>query len=432
MTADPRYPHVLRAIYGRPWAILPGVLAMIVDLARFRASGGSLSDDEIRARLAAAADTNGPRAGGQTSAAVAIIPIYGPISQRQSMMADTSGGTSTEQILSDYRSALADAGVDGIVFDIDSPGGTVDGIQELADEIRAGRGTKPVVAVANVMAASAAYWIASSADEIVVTPSGYVGSIGVFAAHTDLSKAAEMDGVKTTLVSAGKYKTEGNPWEPLGEEAKAAIQDQVDQVYATFTASVARSRGVPVDTVRKGYGEGRVLLAKQALSAGMVDRIDTLENTIRRVARTAVTGARQPTAAAFRADVVPSDPCPECRHAADCTCTTCACGNDMHTNMAAAALGSGLSYGAQLALVSAGAEELVRHARARVDMRAQEGRRLSTTDRTALLGVADSLRALATDPDPEPDPVPEPVPPAAWALQARVRLALARAEFGIE
>jgi signal peptide peptidase SppA len=390
MPADPKYAHILQAVYSRPWAILPSTLELIVDVLQFRAAGGVLTEDEIQARIGAA--KNGPRAGGGQSSTVAVIPVYGPISQRQNLMSASSGGTSVEGLAADFRSALADPQVDAIVLEFDSPGGTIDGIAELAAEIRDARGAKPIVAHANTMAASAAYWLASAADEIVATQTGVVGSVGVFTAHQDLSKAAEDAGVKTTLISYGKYKTEGNKWEPLTDDAKANLQDQVDQIGGMFVADLARNRGVPVDTVRKGYGEGRVMLAKQALAAGMVDRIDTLDNTIRRVARQAIAGR----------------------------------------NATTAALDPELPFTARLALVSAGAAELVEHATARLDMRAKQGRSLSAADRAGLLATADSLRALAAeevDDEPGPD---EAAPSTAWTKAAANRLALARAQFDFE
>lgn len=392
MSAEPKYQHILQAVYSRPWAILPSTLALIVDVLEYRASGGVLSDDEIQARVSAA--QNGPRSGGRQTGTVAVIPVYGPISQRQNLMSANSGGTSVEQLASDFRSAMADDQVDAIVLEFDSPGGTIDGIPELADEIRAARGAKPIVAHANTMAASAAYWLASAADELVVTPSGSVGSIGVFCAHQDLSGAAEMEGVKTTLISAGKYKTEGNKWEPLSPDAKANLQDQVDQIYGTFVTGVAKGRGVTVEAVRKDYGEGRIVLAKQALSAGMVDRVDTLDNTIRRVARQAMAG---------------------------------------RNTSSIAALDPELPFTARLALVSAATAELVEHGKARLDMRAKQGRSLSPADRVGLLAQADALRELAAEDAPDPDTEPdEAAPSTAWVKVAANRLAIARAEYRID
>ncbi|MCC7371633.1 MAG: S49 family peptidase, partial [Chloroflexi bacterium] len=132
--------------------------------------------------------------------------------------------------------------------------------------------------------ASAAYWIASSADEIVVTPSGEVGSIGVFTAHEDISAALEAEGVTVTLISAGKYKTEGNPFEPLSEEARGAIQARVDDYYSMFVRAVARGRGVKPADVRGGFGQGRVVGADEAVRLGMADRVGTMAQTVERLA----------------------------------------------------------------------------------------------------------------------------------------------------
>ena len=107
------------------------------------------------------------------------------------------------------------------------------------------------------MAASAAYWLASAANEVIITPSGEVGSIGVLAAHQDVSAAMDRDGIKTTLVSAGRYKTEGNPFEPLTDDARGYLQSRVDDYYGMFIRAVADHRRVKIDAVRDGFGSGR-------------------------------------------------------------------------------------------------------------------------------------------------------------------------------
>lgn len=288
----PRYRHVLKAVEGRPWALHPPVLAYIAELAHFRAAGGRLAADEIAERLAAAKDANGPRAGAGQQGAVAIIPVYGVLAKRMSLMAEMSGGTSYDELESAIAEAVNDPEVGSVVLDIDSPGGEVDGLPEFASFLRAARDRKPVIAQVNSLAASAAYWIAAQASEIVVTPSGEVGSIGVYTAHQDVSGAMDKAGVRTTLISAGKYKVEGNPYEPLGEDALGAIQDHVDEFYGMFVNDVARGRGVTADVVLSEYGEGRTLLAKAAKAAGMVDRIDTLGETVRRQIGAKRTGGR--------------------------------------------------------------------------------------------------------------------------------------------
>jgi capsid assembly protease len=191
----------------------------------------------------------------------------------------------------ELKTALADPDVGAVLLDVDSPGGVVDGIPEAAAMIRSVRGPKPIVAVANTMAASAAYWLASQADEISVTPSGAVGSIGVYATHRDMSGAMKLRGVETTLVSAGKFKTDGNPWAPLSDEAREHIQEDVDHFYGLFTADVAKGRGVKQADVKAGYGEGRVLNAKAALAANLVERIETLGEAQARLSSRGATAA---------------------------------------------------------------------------------------------------------------------------------------------
>lgn len=272
--------HVLRSIIETPWAILPAKLEAIAAVAARWASGEKLTAEEV-------ALVTGGRPSRQNASAgnVAVLPLFGTIVPRADMLTETSGLTSAESFTNRFRAALNDAAVSGVVIDVDSPGGAVQGVDELSAEIFKARGTKPVVAVANHLAASAAYWIATAADELVVTPSGEVGSIGVFAAHDDLSGAMEKVGVKTTLISAGKFKVEGNPFEPLGEEARAAIQLRVDEFYGMFVKAVARNRGVSVADVRDGFGEGRVVGAKEAVRLGMADRVATLDETIARIQR---------------------------------------------------------------------------------------------------------------------------------------------------
>ena len=281
MSRDKSYPNVTRLVMEKPWAILPGHLAVMRDLVLMRADGVHLSDEEIQQRLGAARPNRGAS---QAPKSVAVIPIHGSIVPKATMFTDISGATSIQDLRSMFADAMNDPDVGSIVFDVDSPGGQVDLIPEFAADIRAQRGRKPMLAVSNTMMASAAYWLASQADEVAVSPSSMTGSIGVFAAHDDLSAAMEQLGVKTTFISAGKYKTEGNSAEPLTEEARAHIQSLVDDAYMAFTGDVAKGRRVTVANVRNGFGEGRVLTAKAAVSAGLADRVATLEQTISRAA----------------------------------------------------------------------------------------------------------------------------------------------------
>ena len=188
---------------------------------------------------------------------------------------------------------MASSEVGSIVLDIDSPGGVASGIAEMADEIRSARGSKKVVAVANHSAASAAYWLASAADELVVTKSGRVGAIGVYTAHENHAAQLAAEGVQTTLVSAGKFKTEGNPFEPLGDEARAHMQEMVDDMYGMFVASVAKGRGVSVNEVRNGFGQGRLEMGRKAVALGMADRVGSIDQVVSELLQ----GGRRPAAA---------------------------------------------------------------------------------------------------------------------------------------
>ena len=217
------------------------------------------------------------RAGVARGSSIAVLPLYGPILQRD---AEFWGGTSTERFTATFRTLLADDSTKAIVLDVDSPGGSVYGVDELSKEIFQARGVKPVIAVVNSLAASAAYWVASAAQEMVITPGGEAGSIGVFVAHADWSEAFKSAGVAISLIHAGQYKIEGNPYQPLGEEARAQLQKEVDGYYSMFTAAVARNRGVTVAAVGRDFGQGRVFQAKEAKDIGLVDRVGTLSQTL--------------------------------------------------------------------------------------------------------------------------------------------------------
>ncbi len=272
---DFKYVRILQAVTAAPWAILPAKLAIIRDLLAIRAAGDKLSTDEVRERINAATPRNMSNAQG-----IAVLPLVGTIVPRANLITESSGAVSMQRFASVFRAALGDPDIVSIVIDIDSPGGQVSGVAEMANEIFEARGMKPITAVANHLAASAAYWIASAADKVVVTPSGEVGSIGVFAMHQDISTYLEKEGVSINLISAGKYKVEGNPYEPLTEEAKQAIQGRVNEYYNMFIGDVARNRGVSVENVVDGFGEGRVVGAKTAVSLGMADRVATFDDVI--------------------------------------------------------------------------------------------------------------------------------------------------------
>jgi len=215
-----------------------------------------------------------------SNSGIAVIPVVGVIEHRMQSL-----GTSVEEIGAMFDAAIVSKRVDGIVFDVDSPGGGVRGVPELAEKIYGARGIKPIASISNGMMASGALWIGSAAREVWSIRSGDTGSLGVYMLHIDESKALEEEGVVVTEFSAGKYKTEGAPWTPVSEEAAEFFQARVDEVYGWFAGAMAEFRGDSAANVKAGYGEGRMLGAVQAKAANLVDKIGTFEAVVSRVAQ---------------------------------------------------------------------------------------------------------------------------------------------------
>ncbi|HYH39906.1 MAG TPA: S49 family peptidase [Azospirillum sp.] len=293
------YERFLAELTRKPWVILPSKLDEIQALIALRL-GGDKAEAATLERFRAARDeqaaTLAAARAQATRGSVALIPVYGAIGYRMNMMMYYSGGTSIQQLTAAFRQAMADPNIGTIVLDIDSPGGSVEGVPELADEILKAREDKRIIAVSNCLAASAAYWLASACSEVVVTPSGEVGSIGVYVLHWDYSGACEMEGTKPTFIFAGKHKVDGNPYEPLEEEARAAMQADVDRYYDMFCAAVAKGRGAKVADVKAGYGEGRCVGAREAVALGMADRVASLDQVLGRL------GVSMPAPGGARAD----------------------------------------------------------------------------------------------------------------------------------
>jgi signal peptide peptidase SppA len=183
------------------------------------------------------------------------------------------------------QQAATDAGVSAIVLAVDSPGGTVAGIAEAAQTIRDARAVKPVVAFADGRMQSAAYWLASQADAIFATQSGNVGSIGVYAAFLDRSRAAEMQGVKVEVFKSGKHKGMGIPGTTLTDEQRQMMQADVDKIGAEFRA-VVRAGRTP-RTVADEVMQGQSFSVADALANGLVDGVGTIGQAIRDAARLA-------------------------------------------------------------------------------------------------------------------------------------------------
>lgn len=205
---------------------------------------------------------------------VAVIPVTGPIFRRANAFSEISGATSVQVLATDLHLALDSEDVSAIVLEVDSPGGEVAGISELADMIYAARGRKPIVAYVDGTCASAAYWLASACDEIVATDTAVIGSIGVVRAVPNPGATRSADIEIVSNVSPNKRPNVRT------EEGRAVYQAEVDALADVFVSRVARNRGVSVDAVLADFGQGGCLIGAGAVAAGMVDAVGSLESVI--------------------------------------------------------------------------------------------------------------------------------------------------------
>ena len=213
-----------------------------------------------------------------TSKGVAVIPIVGSMSHRATGIEAMSGMTSYTTLQKQFEAAFNDPNVGSILMDIDSPGGSVAGALDFRDYLMSKKGTKPVYALARDAMCSAAYLIGSTADKVYATQTARVGSIGVVAMHTDASGKMEKEGLKPTFISAGKFKTAGNPYEKLEGDKLKYLQDSVDESYDMFINAVADARGIDKKVIRDT--EARVYGGKKAVEIGLADGIRTYESVI--------------------------------------------------------------------------------------------------------------------------------------------------------
>lgn len=271
-------PHLAARLFGAPLLIhrpkldvILSVLGSRVGLPDLSAPTGFTPPD----RNAAQSDSGAGQSG------IAVIPIYGTLVRRTQGLEAQSGLTSYAGIAMALDTALADPNVAAIVLDIDSPGGESSGVFDLADRIRAATAIKPVWAVANDMAFSAAYALASAASRLIVSRTGGVGSIGVIAMHVDQSVRDVQDGVAYTAVFAGDRKNDLNPHAPISGEAHSFLQGEVNRIYDLFATTVAKHRGMGVNTI-KGT-QAALFFGADAVASGLADDVGTLDEAIRQI-----------------------------------------------------------------------------------------------------------------------------------------------------
>ena len=268
-------PYLASRIFGTPLLVHRAKLDVILSALGPRLGIDSPIPADSPELLAA---VPAPRPNMQGAVGIAVIPIHGTLVKRTLGLEAASGLTSYQDIGAMLDTALADPSVTGILLDVDSPGGEASGSFELARRVREAAAAKPIWAVANDAAFSAAYAIASSAERIVVTETGGVGSIGVIALHIDQSVKDANDGYRYTAITAGQHKNDFSPHEPLTDTAKSELQAEVDRLYGIFVGHVAAMRGLPEMAVRAT--EAALYFGPNATAAGLADAVGTLEATL--------------------------------------------------------------------------------------------------------------------------------------------------------
>lgn len=208
---------------------------------------------------------------------VAVIDFNGPITNRGSFFSFMFGEAVLPDIEHQIEAADADADVDGIVLCIDSPGGPPAGLTEFTETAR--RCSKQIVGFCDGMAASGGYWAASSLNSLVISKTASVGSIGVIAILTEVTKAAEKEGYTLNVLRAGKYKAMGNRYEPLTAAGRAEVQGELDSLYSVFIDAVAENRGITTQQVLP-MADGKVFIGQEAVDVGLADKIGSLEDAI--------------------------------------------------------------------------------------------------------------------------------------------------------
>jgi signal peptide peptidase SppA len=261
----------------QPMALLPEYVSTFISRMRGAGDRESLPQlsflDEHGSEVAATATST-------TGNMLAVVPLWGTLSPDGEYY-----GTSLDDFSRVITSLDANPNVSKILINVKSPGGTVTGTQEASDAVRRVRdaGNTQIVAIANGMMASAALWIGAAASELIVTPSGEIGSIGVISMYADQSGFLEKMGVKVDVMRTPDKKARFTGIEPMSDEMKAFVQERINVSYEKFKRSMATNRGIRIDQVESKFGGGEMLRAEDALSAGLVDRIATFDQTVSRM-----------------------------------------------------------------------------------------------------------------------------------------------------
>lgn len=275
--------RVFQALTAMQWAIDPAWLPLISALAQRNASAPEVEAAVgwVKRDYEAMAGPGAQRLAGAARAyivdGVAILPITGPIFPRANMMTEMSGATSITMLQNDFRAAMESKEVGAIMLLMDTPGGAVSGVNSFADQVAAGAKKKMIHAHVMGSAASAGYWIVSSASEISLERTGMVGSIGVVSA---VPKQVEPDAEGYIEVEIVSSNAPNKRPDPTSEEGAATIRSMLDAIEAEFIADVARGRKTTATKVKSGFKKGGVALGAEAVSLGMADRVQSQDQAL--------------------------------------------------------------------------------------------------------------------------------------------------------
>jgi signal peptide peptidase SppA len=250
---------------GEPWAITPAGLETILDIAARQ----NEPPEAVAAKLGRELQ-NTHRL--EMRENIAVLPLVGPLFRYANLFTQVSGASSYELLAKDFTAALENPEVQAIVLNIDSPGGEVNGCAELADMVYEARGTKPVIAYASGDAASGAYWIAAAADEIVVSKTSALGSIGVVGVY--------QGGKDTDTVEVVSSQSPFKRLDPGSDEGRARLQKRIDAMAGVFVDAVAKYRGATPTHVQEHYGSGDVFIGGDAVRQGLADRVGSFEKLL--------------------------------------------------------------------------------------------------------------------------------------------------------
>lgn len=275
-------PHIARRIFATPLMITRTKLDIILGVLAPRMQGADLpikQENEVIYEFDI------------TEEGIAIIPILGTLVRRTVGLEAESGLMSYHYISLLLNEAKLRPDVKGIVLDIDSPGGEAGAVFDLADKILEVRKIKPIWAVANEEAFSAAYALAASAERLFIPRTAGVGSIGVIAVHLDQSKADADEGLKYTSIYAGAHKNDYSPHEPLADPARESLQKEIDRIYGLFVSCVARGRNLSPETIRKT--EAALFFGEEAIAAGLADQLGGLTYAVNELTASLLTSSKK-------------------------------------------------------------------------------------------------------------------------------------------